>query len=223
MAIDNLIGLYTELPDRGKAELQNLTSPPAPSSENSQPVIPLGNKPHELPPPPISQEPMNVQNLDERIVVKNLREKSKYTIFVSTNLSRHSWTSVGTSFEIPSVKTTISSDNINIIDMDRSLPPTPISESLQCSPAAENFSQHVLAGRASDALTKRRSIIRSTHGDLIQIPPPTRLNAWQRALAHLSYSSMDMEIVIPPGSSDVDIVKPLNVPKQNLWSRRNFF
>ena len=51
---------------------------------------------------------------------------------------------------------------------------------------------------------------------------PTYLNAWQRRFAHLSYASMDMEIVIAPGLSEVEIIKPLNVTKKSEECRRNF-
>ncbi|KAF6237178.1 hypothetical protein HO173_004646 [Letharia columbiana] len=160
---------------------------------------------------------------DGRSMIQNHGARSKYTIFVSTNVSSQSWTSIGTSTDIPCVGTTICSQKPKTVDLDRSLPPTPISESPQISPVIADFSGSVTTRKGSEAFVERPAAGKSICGTMGRVPSHTRLNAWQRELAHLSYASMDMEFVIPSGLSEAETIKPLNVYKEMERSRRNFF
>lgn len=106
------------------------------------------------------------------------------------------------------------------VNLDRSLPPTPISESPQVSPIAV-IDPDELDGRSATAEFLCKSERTMDH----VVPSPIHLNDWQRRFAHLSYASMDMEIVIPPDLlPGVDIIEPLNIVKRNKDGRGdNFF
>ena len=237
IAMNSLIGLYRELPEDGVAELHYSEPRCDPNNETSNSTTATAHQSDKIL-SPTTRETLDprASNPSERFIVHNIRGESNYKISVSTNLSRQSWASADLALETPIVETAISTlNNVHINPaLDRSLPTTPISESIQTSPITATFSKRVKRGMASDATTKRAAIVRSSHGTVENIPfPPSAisptsrhppLNAWQRALAHLSYSSMDMEIVIPPGASEVDIVNPLNIRKPTgRRNRRNFF
>ena len=234
IGMNSLIGIYRELPEDEIAELHGIGPPSNPSNETAnlnraatyRTNEDQGLVTHEIMDPHASLP-------DERFTIRNIRGESNYKIFVSTNLSQQSWASVDLALDAPVVETTISSHNSSVLDIERSLTPTPISESVQTSPVKANFGKRVRRGTTSDATTKRAAIVRSSHGTVGHVVPvspspssPRRppLNAWQRSLAHLSYSSMDMEIVIPPGASEIDVVNPLNIRKPTgRRHRRNFF
>lgn len=211
ITVNSLIGPHRELPDSGKAEL----------SGSSEPVA------HELVEPfaPVAHLLMTHRTSDERPMTQIHDARNKYKIFVSNNITRKSWTSIGTSTDIPCVETTICSQKPKTIDVDRSFTATPISESLQVSPVTENFSRVITTKTGSVAFVERSAAVKSVCGIMGQVPPHTRLHASQRGLARSKYASVGMEIVIPPGLSEVEaaIIEPLNIYKRNGRSRGNFF
>jgi len=221
IAMNSSTNSRRELADSGKLELNGETPPSELRNEALESIMRTAYELNE-PTAPIAHELMS-RDSNERIMLQNHTAKSKYKIFMTTNISRRSWTSIGTSNEVPYVKTTISSQTANRVEIDRSLPPTPISESVQCSPIQGNFGQSVTTHNGHEALSNSPDIARSVYGDIGQISSPARLNAWQRSFAHLSYSSMDLEIVIPPESTDVEIIKPLSIYNKRGRNRRNFF
>ena len=193
---NSLTGPYQELPDSGKAELVGSFAPVA----------------HEV----MTQHPSDITSR-----LQNHASPSEYTLFVSTGVLTQNSTSIDTSSDIQRART----QRPETINLNRSLPPTPISESPQVSPFAANFNGAMASRRDPDVFDARSAALESipeTVGD-VPSPTPTHLNAWQRRFAHLSYASMDMEIVVPPDLSDVEIIKPLNVTKKGEGYRRNFF
>ena len=216
IAIRSLIDLGRELPDNGRLELHDMTRPRAQACET--PSRCASTRVHELQEPcaPIAHELQSPNNHEHGIVIQDQRAKSKTGIIVSTNMTRQSCTGEIATTEIPCVKTTISSPKCGLVNLNRSLPATPISESPQCSPQIAAFARQIRKKNSSDT-----SLALSALQDL-------PLNAWQRSLRRpslprLSYTSMDMEIVIPPGVPDVEVVKPLSVRKKNGRKRGNFF
>ena len=196
-AKNSLTGPYQEHPGSGKAGLVN-------------PIAPVA---HELMTQRLSKETSMLQNHDPR---------SKHTTFVSTNPSTQSWTSIDIFFNVQCAKTQ-KPDNI---DLDRPLPPTPISDSPHLSPVAVSFNSAMASRRGSDEVDARSAAVQSVIDVTGHVTsPPTHPNAWQRRLAHSSHASMDMEIVIPPGLSEVEIIRPLNVAKKKSEGCRggNFF
>lgn len=226
ISMDSLIGPHRELPDSGRAELLDVAKPSGSGNEVSELSGPSEPVAHELVDPfaPAAYELMTHGTSEGRSMIQNHNARNKYTIFVANDMARESWTRIGTSTDDPRVETTICSQKSKTVDVDRSLPPTPISESPQVSPVIANFSGVVTTRKASEAFSEGSAAVHSVCGIMGQMPPHIRLNAWQRGLAHSSYASMDMEIVVPPALSEFEIIKPLmNIYKENEKSRRNFF
>ena len=194
--IDNngLIGPYQELPDSGKAELVGSFAPVA----------------HEL----MTRRPSDITSS-----LRNHASRSKYITFASTDTPTQSWTSFDTSSDVQCVNI----QKPEKINLDRSLPPTPISESPQVGPVTVNFNGATAPRRTPDAFDETSSASGSICVAIAHVSSPTHLNAWQRRFAHLSYASMDMEIVVPPGVSEVEIIQPLNVAKKSEECCGNFF
>ena len=108
--------------------------------------------------------------------------------------------------------------------VDRSLSSTPISENPQVSPVVITGGGAVMSRKGSDAFVEKSAAVESVYETVSQVrSSPNNLNAWQRRFAHLSYASMDMEIVVPPGPSEVEIIQPLNVSKKSGHRRGHFF
>ena len=194
IANNRSIGPYGELPDSGKAELVGSFAPVA----------------HEI---------MTRRPSDMTSSLRNHASRSKNTTFVSTDMSTQSGTSIDTSSHIEFVKT----QKPETSNLDRSLPPTPISESPQVSPVAVIFNGATASRRTPDAFDETSATMGSICVAISRVTSPTPLNAWQRRFAHLSYASMDMEIVVPPGVSEVEIIEPLNVSKKSKGHQSNFF
>ena len=188
IANNSLTGQYQELPDSGKAEL----------------VDPFPTVAHELP---------TQRSPDATSRLRDHASSSKYITFVSTNMSTQSRTSIDTSSYTQCAET----KKLEPINLNRPLPPTPISESPQLSIAVVDFNNGAMPSRRdrdpADVSDGRRSpAVQSICRTLGHVTTsPTRLNAWQRRFTHFSYASMDMEIVVPPGVQDVEIIPPLNV------------
>ena len=195
IANNSLIGTYQELPDSGRAELVD-------------------------PNAPVAYELMDQRPSDGTSMLRYHAPRSKSTKFVFIDMSTQSRTSVDTSSDTQYVQT----QKLETKDLNRSLPPTPISESPQASPVAVNFNRAIASRRGRDVVDGRSAAVESTcERTMGYVLSPTHLNAWQRRFAHKSYASMDMEIVVPPGLSEVEIIKPLNVIKKTEECRRNFF
>ncbi|KAL6714321.1 hypothetical protein ACLMJK_007744 [Lecanora helva] len=222
IGINSLIGNHQELPDSGKAELGPIDPLLEYRNDGSQPERLSSSESCEAR-GSSHDAMMSVHQALEGSMINDKSARNKNKIFVSTDISRQSWANNDLSKEMANVKTTISSRSNQKSETDRSLPPTPISESMQTSPILKYFGRPLGSGETSDAISTQSAMLKSTHGHVGRVASPTPLNAWQRAFAHLSYSSMDMEIVVPPGSSEEEIIRPLTIYKRNGRSRRNFF
>ena len=199
ISADNIINLYRELPDSGRAELFEASAPIA----------------HELMTPGTSDERSTIQRHDARDT--STRSASRFR-------ARDSSTTIDTSTSMSYVQTNVYSHNPKTVDMHRSLPPTPISESLQVSPVEGNFSRRVTARKGSDLLIEESAAVKSVCGAIGQVPPHILLHPRQRGLGHSSDASMvlDMEIIIPP-YLEHDFVSPLNAYNDSERSTRAFF
>lgn len=165
---NSMVGPVRELPDSGKVELQDDHPPTGLGNEVSEMSQALAPVPHELRTHRSSQ------------VMIQLRTANVRKIFKSTKISRESWTSVASSDGTPRVETIISAlaqqrdfdaDSASVVtssfkaeiysfymrkslDLNRSLPPTPISESPQMSPVVVKFSK-------TSAFTQRPRIVQA--------------------------------------------------------------
>lgn len=195
MAYNGLIGPYGELPNSEKAELVDPNAPVA----------------HEL---------MDQRPSDGTSMLRYHAPRNTNTTLILTNISTRSWTSIDTSSNTQCVQ----AQKLETIDLNRSLPPTPISESPQVGPVTVKFNGAIASRRDPDVIDGRSAAVESTcEKDMGHVQSPTHLNAWQRRFAHLSYASMEMETVIPPDLLEVETIKPLNVVKKTEECRRNFF
>jgi len=145
MDLNSLIQMYRELPDNGKAELLDQTT----ASGSGHKISELSS-PHDS--PPIVHELMTHYSLDHISLTQSRSARDKFAIVVSTNMSSQSKLSANTSAGFPSMKTTISSSRAKGVDLDRSLPPTPISESVQISPIMTTFNRGTSARRGSETV-----------------------------------------------------------------------
>ena len=156
MGHNSTAGNVGELPDstRARIELPGEQAPSAPDNE----IFEMSEAP-----PPIPHKSKPGQG--SHVMVQE-RNADTWKLFFPTKIPRRSWTSVASSDGIPCVGTVISAstqrkelnmDEASIItsnleaeilslyvrtplDLNRSLAPTPISESPQVSPALEDFS-----------------------------------------------------------------------------------
>ena len=194
ISADNIISLYRELPEDGRGELVEPNAPIA----------------HELMPHATS---------DERSMIQYHDARNTSTMFASHDRARESSTTIDTSTDM-----SVRSQNPKTVDLYRSLPPTPISESLQVSPVEGRFSKGVIARKGSDLLIEESAAVKSVCGAIGRVPPHILLLPRQRGYGHSSNASMvlDMEIVIPPDLEN-DFVSPLNAYNESERSSRAFF
>lgn len=152
---NSTVGLFSELSDNAKARVELLNEQAPSGSGNEIPemsqALPIIS--HEL-----------GTNRSSHVMVQT-RTANRYIIFASTEILRKSWTSFASSDGAPCVETVISAsaqrketevDRASIAssnpeaeifslytrrspDLNRSLPPTPISESPQISPVVGGF------------------------------------------------------------------------------------
>lgn len=207
------LDLRKELPDSGGAKRDIIARPSNSRAQVSEPMLPTT---HKLPDylARHAYEVMNRRELDGRVVLHTQGAKKGPGVLISPNISSQMGIGQGAPIECPCVKTIISTQSANGADVDRSLPSTPISESVQTSPLVASFGQNLRTCEATQILPQRSAILG---------PWP---NAWQRSfgsLRHLSYSSMDMEIVVPPGLSELEVVQPLKIYKKDAKGRSNLF
>lgn len=168
MAMHGFVGPPRQLSATGKAELLDAATTSGSGKEVSELSGPSEPVAHELAETfaPVAYELMTHGTADGRSMIQNHGARSKYTIFVSTNVSSQSWTSIGTSTDIPCVGTTICSQKPKTVDLDRSLPPTPISESPQISPVIADFSGSVTTRKGSEAFVERPAAGKSVCGTI---------------------------------------------------------
>ena len=145
---NSMVQHFHDLPNSARAELLNEQAPSGSGNEIFEISEPLSRK--------ISQGP--------HIMVQR-GTADRWRILFPTKIPRKSWTSLASSADAPRVETEVSAstqrkegnmDKASIVtsnleaqiislylgnspDLDRSLPPTPISESLQVSPVLESF------------------------------------------------------------------------------------
>ena len=194
--INSLIGIYRELPDSGKAELLDQATPTG-----------SGNNIFELSDPSLegAHEIMTHQRLSQEALVS--REEGANAILVSTEMSRRSYASSSASDKATDVETTVSSQQIKDSDRQRPLPSPPTSESHQSTPAAKSLDGcHSTPPSKSSMKTDRRD---PSHAPITKHPSGSRT-------PYTSYSSMEMEILVPP-------IEPPNIHKKYVRRSRNFF
>ena len=210
IAHNSLVGNYRELPDNGKVELQDEKAPSGSAKEIMELPTAAPLVYHELVADTVSHSLLKMQK-DKSISCI----KSRSVIYVSTGIFTQSKTSQGRPSS-PCVETIITSSPRpkslksnqtssspppwpTPLELDRPLPPTPISESPQISPITP----------VSKRLGRRRHPLRappnsaSTSG-IIDYVSPTSPDAGfeareSREYSSLSESSMELEVVIPPG------------------------
>ena len=199
ISAEKIISLYRELPDNGRAEL-------------FEPFAPIA---HEL---------MTRGTFDERSTIQRHDARNTSTMSASHSRARDTSTTIDTSTSMSYVQTNVYSQNPKPVDVERSLPPTPISESLQVSPVEERFSRRAMARKGSGLLVEESAAVKSVCGAIGQVPPHILLHPRQRGLGHSSTASMvlDMEIVIPP-HSESNLVSPQNTYNESETSNRAFF
>lgn len=208
-----IYGGYRELPDTGKIELQDEKQP----SGSAKEILELPPEPppvyHELMAETVSYGTSKLQKYSS-----TCSTKSKTGIYVHTRILTNSRSSEGGS-STPRVETYITSstrrDSFKSdqpsrsqspwpkpLDLDRPLPPTPISESPQVSPITP----------ASKRSGRRRLPIKappnsaSTSGSFDYVSPTSSTknagSLTSRGHSPLSETSMELEIVIPPGDTE---------------------
>ena len=171
---------------------------------------------------------MNHHSSDELSIAQNPKRKGKSAVLVSNNMSRESWASPGPSTGLASIETTISSPKTRAVDSDPALPPIPISESLQASPVVASYHNCPVTGKGAKTLSEEASVASPIRGTIGQVPPNTPFDVGEndsilREITHSNCSSMELEIVIPPGTSEADIIQPLNIYKNDARRRCRFF
>ena len=199
ISADNIISLYQELPDSARAEL----------------VEPFA---------PIAHELMTHGTFDERSMIQYHDARNTTTMFASHGRVRDSSTTIDTSTSTSIVQTDVCLPNPKTVDVYRTLPPTPISESLQVSPVEGRFGRRGTARQRSDLLVEESAAVKSVCGAIGHVPH-ILLHPRQRGLGHSSNASMvlDMEVVIPP-YLEHDFVSPLNdAYNESKRSSRAFF
>lgn len=225
IVVNSLIGLHRGLPDSGKAGLLDTVIPSGSVKEVLEILGPSNRVAHQLvkPSAPFAYDLMARHPSDGISMTQNHEARNKYRIYIDTDMSSQSQRGISTSTKGPHVETTICSDQAQKSDLDRSLPPIPIFDSPQVSPVTVGSSGVVRTRKGFEARVETSAAVKSVYGKMDQVPPHIPANAWQRGLARLSHASVGMEVELPPGLSDAEIIKPLNVHKQHERSRRNFF
>ena len=207
IAINSLIDIYRELPDSGKAELLDASTSTGSGheiSELSQPSLPIV---HEL---------MTHCSSDESLMAQSLRPKDESAILVSTNMSRESWANTSPPAGVASIETIISTQKTKEVDLDRSLPPTPISESLQVSPVVASFHECFMTGEGITSVLEEASVARSLLGTIGQVSSDTLFaegenDSVSRENPPCYHPLRGLEVVVPPGHSEADIHTPSNI------------
>ena len=197
ISAENIINLYRELPDSGRAEL-------------FEPFAPIA---HEI---------MTRGTSDERSMIQYQDARNTFTMFASHDRGRDDATTIDTSTSMSYAQSNVYSHDPKTVDLHRSLPPIPISESLQVSPVEGRFSRRVMARRHS--VIEGSAAVKSVCGAIGRVPPHILLHPRQRGFGHSSNASMvlDMEIVISP-YSEHDFVSSLNAFNESERSSRAFF
>ena len=217
---NSLIGLYRELPESGIMELpdgRSLSGPNADIQELSQPLTPGV---HEL---------LAYDDSSEKLVGQQQRIQNAIAISICTTILTESWISVGAERDSPRVETFISSGPRpqEQVDLNRSLPPTPISESPQISPSMAAF-EYKLNKKHKNSLISREVVEnifpsqgyrRRTHSRAVR-----SLSEFGRCGCLYATSPLEgMEIVVPPGQSEARISNALKRPAQFLRAQGKFF
>lgn len=217
--INSLIGAYRELSGRGRVEMLDKEAPSGSGFnilELSQPSKAMA---HEL---------MAQHYSAYRPVLQVSKAQKHFRIFVAPDMSREDWASIAARSRHPNTNAIVSSPRSNAIDLDRSLPPTPISESMQVSPIMANFNEHLIARLDLDSrLSYRAAIVSSVFGEITHVhrsPSPLSNEDEDTILQRRPiYIPRGAEIAVPPWLSDIEFTKPLSFCKNNVSSRRNFF
>ena len=209
---------HREIPDTGKAELLDRNWPSG-SGRTIQEMPP--HSPAEL---------MTSQNSPKNSVAQNAKSLNNLGTLVSKKRSKENWTSSGEAERFPHIESPILSslrrpssqrrsshhtsrnpDRRSLyplrhwpLDLNRSLPKTPISESPQTSPFATSFSSRFTIRDYLYTQSNRTSVV-STPGSIeclpeILITQPGKVHDRHKR-SHSSDNSMELHIVIPPGVS----------------------
>ena len=210
---------YREIMDTGKAELLDEKWPSG-----------SGNIIQEMPPhspAPAMYELMTSHNSLGSSMIRSPNSLNRFAIFVSTGTLREGRTSSDTKKKssrvvslsprhVSSQRTSSRPTWLKVdrplpspsrgqpLDLNRSLPTTPISESPQISPAITSFSSRFTIRDYLHTSSNRTSVALSIIGDIQNFPRtlitrPAEVRD-RRQHSNLSDSFMEIEIVIPPGS-----------------------
>lgn len=183
------LGQEQELPDSSRAELSDSTTPLELSVVSSH----------------SAQELMTHHNSSRLGTASNDKHRSTgiKLIEVVTALSRDSWTTFETSAGTSCVETPKDTVQPGAVDLDRSLPPNPICESTRISPIITTVSKSSSIVRGVKLPRQYSTYVESVPG------------AVEHRTSSMSFTSMEMEIAIPPGTqlSEAEIVRPLTIRK----------
>lgn len=207
----DLIGHYREMADNGRAELLDIAAPSGSGHDISELTHPselsaaASQSVHEL----MTHHSSN--KLDTPHGIQN-DPNDCCAIVVSTDISQDSWFNRGPLTVTPSVETTIRSMPRAIVDLDRSLPSTPISESVQNSPVVTDFQKRHAVIQCLRPSLRDLTALRAIPGNIVD-----------RA-SRATSASMELEIIIPPGFSlsEAEIVRPLTIRKSAYNGRERY-
>ena len=180
-------------------------------------------------PKPIRHELMANQGSTRHIKIQDDKSRSRFAIYVSTGLLTEIWPTVGTSSNRPVVKTVISASALpRVPDSNRSLPPTPISESPQIWPVVAGFNHRSCKQRGLQTVSSAASIKISVCGRINGVSPRTTLlqlskEKGRRGDIPLGHTSMEIEIPIPPGEQEFSIIGSSHSYEDDIIESYNFF
>ena len=203
---NSLCGPIRELSDSGKAELLDETSPSGSGNEISE-------MSDNLPIPTVVHELRTHHSSVEERAIQRLNAKN---VYVFTRISQKSWTTIQSRTGTPCVETMISASIRTSttkeeiyqsyirkpLNLMRSLPATPISDSPQVSPTVEEFKKDI-------SIREYPNKSKPAIGTFICNPLTWRIPTSQYSMSssrhHPSLSSSGLEITIPPKRSDTDL------------------
>ena len=180
-------------------------------------------------PKPIRHELMANQGSARHIKIQDDKSRSRFAIYVSTGLLTESWPTVGTSSDRPVVETVISASAIpRVPDSNRSLSPTPISESPQIWPVVAGFNHRSCTHSGLQTVSIAASMVISVCGRIDGVSPRTTLvqlsqEKGRRDDILLSHTSMDIEIPIPPGEQKSSIIGSSHSYEDEIIESYNYF
>lgn len=199
----SLIEIYEELPDSGKAELLDQTMLSGSGQEISELSQPSVSIIHEL---------MAHRSSDQSSTIQVYKPGGTRVSIGSTDSANRSTTNTGVWTDTVCGGTTISSQRSKTIDLNRSLPPTPMYENFQVTPIEEGFPDLLIAGKDIGLQLEEGSVMTPTGRWSERMP---NLSA-EPQTSHRIYSSKEWESSNSP-------TKPLHIHQCYTRRSRTFF